>query len=279
MEFSRSDVDRIIEIGQEAGRLILAMQREGLRSVSGKSNEIDLVTEADLASEALIRGALEQDFPGPGFWGEESNQMPDDEYYWLVDPIDGTVNYAHGIPYFAINIGLNRGDETRLAMTLELPLGRVYWATLGGGAHVRNGDGEEARLRVNQINRLRMAVLSTGFPYTRAETPDNNSAEFAYLMPRCSGVRRMGSAAIDTALVASGALSAHWESNLNPWDIAPGALLISEAGGIVTDYEGNPWTPAERNFIASNGQPALHQALVDGIRNARRLLHQVHGQN
>ncbi len=273
MDLSRSDIDRIIAIGQEAGRLVLSMQANGLHNIDGKSNEIDLVTEADVASEALIRNALDRDFPGPGFWGEESNQPPDDEYYWLVDPIDGTVNYAHGIPYFAVNIALNQRDETRVAITLELPFGRVFWAAFGGGTWVRNHAGDDTRVHVNQIDRLRMAVISTGFPYTRAESRDNNRAEFAYLMPRCAGVRRMGSAAMDLAMVASSALTAHWECNLNPWDIAPGALLISEAGGMVTDYAGEPWTLRGRNFIASNGQPALHQALVDGIGAARRLLH------
>jgi myo-inositol-1(or 4)-monophosphatase len=274
MIIDQPDVERVISIAREAGELVLSMQRAGLQNVSSKSNANDLVTEADLASEQLIRTALAVDFPGVGFWGEESNQLPDEETFWLVDPIDGTVNYAHGVPYFAVNIALNKGGETLLAVTLALPSGTIYWGQAGEGAYVRNGNGD-ARLQVNTLQRLQDSLLSTGFPYTRAETADNNAMEFAYFMPRCRGVRRMGTAAVDLALVASGVFAAHWEGDLNPWDIAPGALLIREAGGCVTDYEGNDWTHANRQFIASNGNPLLHASMVEGIFRARALLHEI----
>ena len=274
MIIDQADVERVIGIARDAGELVLSMQRAGLQNVSSKSNANDLVTEADLASEQLIRDALAADFPGVGFWGEESNQLPDDETFWLVDPIDGTVNYAHGVPYFAVNIALNKGGETLLAVTLALPNETVYWGQVGEGAYVRNG-GSDARLQVNTIERLQDSLLSTGFPYTRAETVDNNAMEFAYFMPRCRGVRRMGTAAVDLALVASGVFAAHWEGDLNPWDIAPGALLIREAGGRVTDYEGNDWTHANRQFIASNGNPLIHASMVEGIFRARTLLREI----
>ncbi len=276
MHIERQDLERIIEIAQEAGRLAVSMQRAGLRNITGKSNDIDIVTEADLAGEELIRSALAADFPGPGFWGEESNRIPEEEYFWLVDPIDGTVNYAQGLPHYSVNIGLNRGDETLLAVTLALPQGRVYWALAGEGAYVRTDEGD-ARLQVNEVDRLRDAVLSTGFPYDRAENPDNNVMEFAYLMPRCRGVRRMGTAAVDLAWVAEGVFTAHWEGRLNPWDIAPGALLIREAGGRVTNYAGNDWTLDDRQFIASNGRPRLHGRLVESIQAARALLAEIGG--
>lgn len=266
------DVERIVDLARQAGELVLGMQRDGYGAVKKKSNEFDIVTEADLATETLIRTALARDYPGVPFWGEESNTPPDADEYWIVDPIDGTVNYANAIPCYAVNIAFNRRDGAELAVTLELPARRIYWALRGHGAFRRELDGSETRLRVNQVDTLRRAILSTGFPYTRAETRDNNSAEFAYFMPRCHGVRRMGSCAIDLALVASGAFAAHWENDLNAWDILPGSLLIHEAGGLVTDYDGNPWTPARRDFIAGNGQPALHQALLDGIRAARATL-------
>jgi myo-inositol-1(or 4)-monophosphatase len=271
-QLSCADIEAVIEIGQEAGRLATQMGQAGLRHIDTKSTDIDLVTEADLAGEELICTRLQQRFPGTGFWGEESNNQPDEEYFWLVDPIDGTVNYAHGVPYYAVNIGLNRRDTTLLSVTTALPAGHVYWARLGKGAYVRAADGSERRLQVNHVDDLRRAMLSTGFPYDRAENRDNNSAEFVYFMPRCQGLRRMGSAAIDMALVADGVFAAHWEGSLNPWDIAPGALIVHEAGGLVTDYDGNLWTPRSRPFIASNGQRALHQALVDGIRAARAAL-------
>lgn len=272
MNIGQNELDIVIDIAERGGQLVRDMQREGLTQVRGKSNEIDIVTEADVANEHFIREALAERFPGIDFWGEESNSLPDSDQYWVVDPIDGTVNYANGVPYYAVNIGLNQGEAMTLAVTVELPLGRVYWALRDQGAYMRDVGGAVQRLQVNRINGLRQAILSTGFPYTRAENPDNNSAEFAHFIPRCSGLRRMGSCAVDMALVASGVFAAHWEGDLNAWDIAPGALLIGEAGGLVTDYDGNPWTPARRDFIASNGQAGLHRAMIDGIRTARATL-------
>jgi myo-inositol-1(or 4)-monophosphatase len=271
MKIEQSDVERVIEIAREAGDLVLSMQQAGLERIGSKSNEFDLVTEADLAAEELIRGALATAFPGTGFWGEESNEGPHDDYFWLVDPIDGTVNYAHGVPHFSVNIALSRGQETLMAVTLALPIGTVYWGVAGSGSSVRHGK-EDTRLRVNTVARLRDGLLSTGFPYTRAESADNNSMEFAYFMPRCQGVRRMGTAAVDLALVAAGVFAAHWEGDLNPWDIAAGALLIREAGGRVTNYAGDDWTHADRQFIASNGNQDVHASMVAGIARARALL-------
>ncbi len=207
----RATVEEIIKIACRAGDLVLKMQREGYGRVVGKSNDIDIVTEADLASEALICDALENLTPGVPVWGEESNETPDRADYWIVDPIDGTVNYANHIPYFAVNIALNRGPGVVLAVTLELPAGRIYWAQKGDGTYLRLFGGVESRLHVNKIDTLRRAILSTGFPYKRAETQDNNTAEFDYFMPKCSGVRRMGSCAIDLAMVAAGVFAVHWE--------------------------------------------------------------------
>lgn len=272
MNIGQRELDTVIDIAERGGQLVRRMQREGLTQISGKSNEIDIVTEADLANEQFIRQALAEHFPGVDFWGEESNRRPDSEAYWVVDPIDGTVNYANGVPYYAVNIGLQLGEEMVLAVTVELPLGRIYWALKGEGAYMRDSDGLVRRLQVNSVNTMRHAILSTGVPYTRAENPDNNSVEIAHFIPLCSGIRRMGSCAVDMALVASGVYAAHWERDLNAWDIAPGALLIREAGGTVTDYDGSPWTPARRDFIASNGQPDLHQHMIDGIHTARATL-------
>ncbi len=263
------DVEAVIEVARRAGALVERMRAEGLRPVGSKSNEIDLVTEADTASEKLLREELHRLYPQAGFWGEESNQRPHEEHYWLVDPIDGTTNYAAGLPNYSVSIGLYRGDVGLLGVVLALPFGRVYWAERGRGAYVREPDGRERRMRVNQANRLRAAILSTGFPYDRAENPDNNVAEFEQFVLDCQDIRRMGSAAIDLALVADGALAAHWELMLNPWDVAAGFLMVEEAGGLVTGLDGKPWTLTGKRYIASNGQPELHQALVEGMRRAR----------
>lgn len=262
----------VMSVAQQAGDLVLAMQSAGLANIASKSNQIDLVTEADVASETLIRAELQGRYPAISLWGEESNQAPTSEYFWVVDPIDGTTNFANGLPYFAVNIALNQGPTTLLGVTLELPARTLYFAQLGQGAYRRTLDGRESRLQVNQNNSLSRAFLTTGFPYHRADHEDNNLAEFGYFLTRSQGVRCMGSAAMDLVDVASGATAGYWEGWLQAWDAAPGVLMVREAGGQVTDYNGAPWQITSRSLIASNGQPDLHAAMVSGIRIARQTL-------
>lgn len=271
-EFS---IEPIMDVARRAGDLVLQMQRDGLHQIRNKSSAIDLVTEADVASEQLIQRELAALYPDVAFWGEESGGAPDADRFWLVDPIDGTTNYANGIPFFAISIALCRplpdhGIEPLLGLVLELPAGRAFWAQQGRGAFVRTVDEREQPLRVNAESDLCHALLSTGFPYHRTESTDNNTTEFAYFLSRCQGVRSMGSAALDLAYVARGVFAGYWEGWLGPWDAAAGVLLVREAGGCITDYGADPWRLQNRGMIASNGQPAIHQALVDGIRHARR---------
>ena len=244
------DIETIIEVARRAGDLILQMQRDGLHNVRGKSSVIDLVTEADVAAEQLIGQTLRSQYPNIGFWGEESNQPPQEEYFWVVDPIDGTINFANNLPFFAVNIALNLRNTTLSGVTLELPAWRVYRAEAGQGAFMRESDGRQQRLHVNGAEQLNAALLSTGFPYHRGEHPDNNGAEYTYFLARAQGVRCMGSAALDLAYVAAGALAGYWESWLSPWDAAVGALLVREAGGQVSDYRGNPWTLSSAQLVA-----------------------------
>lgn len=267
-------LEDVLAVARQAGDLILAMQADGLRNITSKSSEIDLVTEADVAAERLIRSELAARYPAVELWGEESNQAPTSDLFWVVDPIDGTINFAAGLPYFAVNIALQAGAQVVLGVTLELPARRLYFARRGAGAFRRDPDGQEQPLRVNRVTALRRALLTTGFPYSRAEHEDNNLPEFSYFMAHSMGVRCMGSAAMDMVNVASGGMAAYWEGWLNPWDAAPGVVLVEEAGGRVTDYRGAPWALTKRTLLASNGQPELHQALLDGIRAARRNLRQ-----
>lgn len=259
----------LFELAGQAGELALTMQRDGLRSIQSKSTANDLVTEADLACETLIRDRLASLTPGFGFWGEESNEQPDDEYFWLVDPIDGTINFAAGLPWFGINIALIHREETFFALSLILPQFDLFWAQAGHGAYLRRRDGEQRRLQVSQATTLSDALLTTGFPYHRAVNEDNNAAEFARIMPICQGVRRMGASSADLAYVASGAFSAYWEGWIKPWDVAPGVLLVREAGGLVTNYDGAPHRLADHSIIASNGQPGVHEPLLRTIQEAR----------
>ena len=237
------------------------------------------MTEADVASESFIRGALQNRYPDVGFWGEESNLAPISDYFWVVDPIDGTTNFANGLPYFAVNIALNQGPTTLLGVTLELPARKLYFASVGQGAYLRtlddHGNNRDIQLHVNNVDSLSQAFLTTGFPYHRTDYEDNNLAEFGYFLTRSQGVRCMGTAAMDLVNVARGALTGYWEGWLSPWDAAPGVLMVREAGGQVTDYLGRPWQLTSRSLIASNGQPTLHAALLTGIQTARQSLHSI----
>lgn len=266
------DIEAVISATRRAGQLVLTMQRAGLRNIQSKSTEIDLVTEADLASEAFLRKELGELFPEAGFWGEESNQQPDAEYFWLVDPIDGTVNYANGVAFYSVTVALYHDDTCLLGVTVEPPASRIYWTVRGEGAFLREPGGDQRRLATNQVDRLSRALLTTGFPYHRTESADNNTAEFAHFTRHSQAVRCMGSAALDLAHVAAGAMAGYWEAWLNPWDAAAGALLVQEAGGLVTDYAGNDWQFTSGTLVASNGNPTLHQSMLEIIGQARTQL-------
>lgn len=270
--FTQQDVDAVIKVAREAGGLARSMYANGQATVREKSSEIDLVTAADVAAESFIREALEKLYPGVALWGEESNQPPTQSDFWLVDPIDGTTNFAHNVPYCSVNIALQQGPTTLVAVTYAIGEDCVYFARRDEGAYLRSATGSAHRLRTSETSTLRKALLITGFPYHRAESLDNNGAEFAYFMPRTACVRNFGSAALDLANVARGAADGYWEGWLNPWDIAAGALLVRESGGLVTTYEGNEWTIRDNHIIASNGIPSLHNALLEGVRTARAAL-------
>ncbi len=272
MHFDQSDVDVVIDVARQAGELVRHMQDAGLRNIKSKSSAGDLVTEADVASERLIRAALGQLYPNVGLWGEESNTMPDTDYFWLVDPIDGTTNYAFGLDYNAVNIALQHGKQTLLGVTHQIHSGRVYYARAGEGVIRRESHGIESRLQVNAVDELSRALVATGFPYHSGESVDNNTAEFVHVTALCGGLRCLGAAALDLAHVAGGALCAFWEGWLNAWDAAPGVLFVREAGGRVTDYAGAEWAIDSGALIASNGRAGVHDALLAAISTARAQL-------
>lgn len=261
------EIQRVIHIADAAADLVMGMQAAGLRNITGKHSEIDLVTEADVACEHFLRAELHELLPSAGFWGEESNVQPNGGLFWLVDPIDGTVNYAHHLGYSAVNIALFDGVQTLLGVTVQMPYRRVYYVELGAGAFLREPGGAIQRLRVNEAGALRRSLLATGFPYHNGESRDNNDSEFSYFSPRCLALRILGAAALDTAQVAAGMLAGFWEGWLHPWDAAAGALMVAEAGGRISDYAGQPWRFGGPGFIASNGR--IHDALLEGISAAR----------
>ena len=205
-----------------------------LENVRSKGSAGNLVTEADLAAEAAVLAVLEQETPSFAVLAEESGRRSGKgDLEWCVDPLDGTTNYAHGFPIFACSVGLLWRGEPLLG-ALELPaLQQSFWAAAGEGAW-RN----DSRLQVSACERLADALLATGFAYDRAGRLDNNYAEFAWFTHRSHGVRRAGAAAVDLAWVAAGALDGYWERGLAPWDLAAAVVLVEEAGGVVSTYDG-----------------------------------------
>jgi myo-inositol-1(or 4)-monophosphatase len=268
-------LDFAIDVAERAGRLLLGYQTSGLSTdqVRTKVSSADLVTEADVASERLILDAIRAQFPSHAVFSEESSsgEPPEAEWLWLVDPLDGTTNFAHRLPIFAVNLALAHRGEMVLGVTHDPTGTRTYWAENGHGAWLR-AEGHDHPLHVSAAGSLQHCLLATGFPYDRATNPDDNVAEFVALDRRCQAVRRLGSSALAAAWVAAGMLDGDWEAGIKPWDTGAGSLLVREAGGAASDYKGQPWQLASRNILVTNGQPGVHLVILETIIEARRLL-------
>jgi myo-inositol-1(or 4)-monophosphatase len=207
-----------------------------LERVREKGEAGNLVTEADLAAEAAVLAVLQEATPTFGVLAEESGRRQGDgPLEWCVDPLDGTTNYAHGFPVFCTSVGLLHEGRPLLGALVLPATDQLFWAAPGFGAWCN-----DTRLHVSACTRLSDALLATGFAYDRARQRDNNYAEFACFTHRSHGVRRAGAAAVDLAFVASGAIDGYWERGLAPWDLAAGVVLVEQAGGVVSDYRGNP---------------------------------------
>lgn len=257
-----------VATARAAGQLLC--QRYGQdHSVHLKSSDIDVVTEADVGSEHLIVEAIRRRFPGHRIFSEEGlgdvHALAEESApIWLVDPLDGTVNYAHGYPVWGVSLALSERGRISLAVTFDPLRDEVFVAQQGEGTWC-NGE----RIKVSEVAKMRQALVATGFAYKRATLQDNNLAEFGAVMPRVQGVRRSGSAILDLAHLASGRLDGYWEMHLQPWDWAAGWLLVEEAGGKVTDIRGAPWSLASNDIVASNG--LLHAELLAHLAQVRRL--------
>ncbi|MEZ4506811.1 MAG: inositol monophosphatase family protein [Thermomicrobiales bacterium] len=214
---------------------------------------IDLVTDADRASEELVATAILDRFPEHRFVGEEntflSGDIPagTDLYSWIVDPLDGTTNYAHRYPHFAVSIALEHAGHVILGVVYDPMRDELFVAERGGGATL-NG----SPIAVSRIDSLERSLLGTGFAYSEEERRENARVWNGFLT-RSQGVRRDGSAALNLCYVACGRLDGFWERPLNAWDLAAGSLLVEEAGGIVAGYDGTPFGPYRREIICSNG--------------------------
>ena len=243
------------QIALEAGSLLV--QRLGSARVSNKG-DIDLVTEADIAAEELIIDHIRSYYPKHGILAEESGEAVSigdtaSKWRWIVDPLDGTTNYAHGYPCFCVSIGLEHSGSIEIAVIYDPMRDEMFAAERGQGATLN-----DRRMRVSDVEDLNSAMLCTGFPYNVRERP-NFARHFANFTMEAQAVRRDGSAAIDLAYIACGRFDGFWEDGLNAWDVAAGVLLIEEAGGLVTDFAGeklNIYTP---KVLASNG--LVHNAM------------------
>ena len=256
------------ETARKAGQLLCDLYHQQ-HSMRLKSSDIDVVTEADIAAERLIVEAIRTRFPdhrilseeGLGNWQAEPGGTP---WLWLVDPLDGTVNYAHGYPFWGVSLALAEHGQVVTAVTYDPLRDETFWAERHQGAWCN-----EQRMSISNVTRLRDALVATGFAYKRATLADNNLAEFGAVMPRVQGVRRAGAAVLDMAHLADGRLDGYWEMHLKPWDWAAGWLLIEEAGGIVTDRHGKSWSLGTADIVASNG--SLHAGLLKLLQGAHRL--------
>ncbi|HEY4008903.1 MAG TPA: inositol monophosphatase family protein [Acidobacteriaceae bacterium] len=262
------------EIAREAGALLREYFHRGVHAEY--KGDVDLVTEADRASEKLITERLRSAFPTHGVYGEEGTRSAlDSEYRWYVDPLDGTTNFAHGFPIFCVVLGCERRapslraeeDGEMVAGVIYDPLrDEMFAAERGGGARL-NG----RPIHVSRTKTLEESLIATGFPsHKRHRNP--NIHFYQEFTLRSHGVRRAGSAAIDLAYVASSRLEAFWEFNLNPWDTSAGYLLVEEAGGKITHFDGSKFTLDSREVFASNGLVhAEMTALFDDLFAGRNL--------
>jgi myo-inositol-1(or 4)-monophosphatase len=250
--------DVALEAARAAGDVLLEMLgRLDPARLGRKSAARDLVTEADLAAERILVARLRAELPGHAIESEEAvRDAASDGPRWFLDPLDGTVNFVHRIPCFAVSLGLFVGGEPEVAVVHAPRLGETFHAVRGGGAFL----GVE-RLRVSECASLGEAILATGFPYRRNELAQNNLANFANLFLDVRDLRRMGSAALDLAYVAAGRFDGFWELHLAPHDVAAGALLVREAGGRVTDVDGGEdWLRGGHVVAAGPGLHALLRA-------------------
>jgi len=247
----------LIPVVREVGKLLLpSLGKAQSIEFKGRAN---LVTEMDRPSEAHLIQAIRAQYPDHAILSEEAGALPGGagQPEWILDPIDGTTNYVHGLPYFCVALALRQGSQLLAGLVYYPYVDELYSAERGQGAFM-NG----RPLQVSATPALDDALLTTGFPSDLSHTPDTNIEHFLALMPRTRAIRRMGSASLDLCNVAAGRLDGFWQPTMLVWDVAPGAIIIEEAGGRVTDFAGNAGC-YEGNIAASNGK--IHPALVEAL--------------
>lgn len=244
-----------------AGGTVIArsMDRLDQLTVSNKAQN-DFVSEVDIRAEQAIIETIHKSYPNHAILAEESGKHTgQEEYVWIIDPLDGTTNFLHGFPQFAVSIAVKHKTRLMHAVVYDPTRQELFSASRGEGAMLNN-----RRIRVSARNGLDGALLGTGFPFKQQQHLDAYVGMFKALFPMTAGIRRAGSAALDLAYVAAGRLDGFWEIGLQPWDMAAGTLLIQEAGGLVGDFSGGPEHLETGNLVAAN--PKIFKAILQQIR-------------
>jgi len=251
-------IEFAVQTAREAGKLLKC--RLNTPHTIDYKGVINLVTEADRMSEALILERLQQRFPDHSILTEESPASDkNSEYRWIIDPLDGTTNYAHGYPVFCVSIALEQDKRVIAGVVYNPMLDELFLAEEGQGTWL-NGQ----RIRVSEISDLSQSLIATGFPYDIRESEINNLDHFNSMAKQVQAIRRAGSAALDMAYVAAGRFDGFWELKLMPWDTAAASLLIREAGGIVSDLYGNDFSLSAPHVLASSGK--IQQQLIQALQ-------------
>ena len=253
----------LLKAATAAGELIRE-RINGKFSIEKKSGPNDLVTEVDKASEALIMNIIRENFPDHFILSEEIGEVKmDSSYKWIIDPIDGTVNFANGIPLCCVSIGVEKDGEMIMGAVYNPLMNEFFFAEKNAGAFLN-----EKKIHVSTQNQVLHSCLVTGFPYTYLDMENGPLDVFARLVRKGIPVRRLGSAAIDLCWVAAGRFDGYYEHKLNAWDSAAGFLLVEEAGGKVTDFKGNQYSPYQPHLVATNG--LIHDELLKWISNTHQ---------
>ena len=266
MHISPSELEDLTEIAIEAaqlgGSVLIDYAQKGFEI--HKKSQINLVTEADLASEKAIVDKIRQMFPSHQILAEEKglHTKSENPYKWIIDPLDGTTNFAHGFPMYNVSIGIEYDGTVLVGVVLDPTRNELFVARKGNGATINNNS-----IHVSTTPKLVDALLVTGFAYDIHTVADNNLKEFCEFSLRARGMRRTGTAAIDLCYIACGRFDGFWELKLNPWDTAAGKLIVEEAGGNVTNYNGDPYSIYGQDLIASNG--LIHDEMVGVLQETR----------
>ncbi len=248
----------------EAGCVVLRKHWGNLKGFDHKTSSSDLVTIADKESETAVLAIIKAKYPDHAIVAEESglHESRNSEFMWVIDPLDGTTNYTHQYPFVCVSIGLLHKGESIVGVVQNPIMEECFWGAKGMGAYLN-----DKKISVSNADQVKDSLLVTGFRYDRRTNPDNNYREFCHLTNISHGVRRSGAAALDMCYVACGRVDAYWEQGVSLWDVAAGDVIVKEAGGSITDYDGTPANLEIGRLLATNGH--VHAAMCDELLSIR----------